>query len=668
MRLTPPPLREGPVKKFGPRPFRFSLPAIDLKLDLTPLVKPKDVYDISGKAVSTSTIKPVMTGKITRVVDNILHIDHYNIHTETTLTTTTQIEVAGEAANSDNPLNLSNPKKSFTVEETKPGPYGIPIYYAFGPKFDLSGDIALGTTVHANFYNTMDITFNPLATTIGVVVPGLAYRYNTVSCSVPQMTHFNVDWAYIAGRISARIAVCGRLGIGLAAKGKNLGWVGVETQIGAKAEAELGFDFEALSNAEKGTGFYDGLKDNAKVVVMPYWGLEGKVSVVDDRYQFTFLGRDDYTFWGQKWEWDLLPKFSDTKGVVSNGANIEASANITNDCILPYTVGFSLFNEHGDRVGDHQWNDQKFWTRNGFTLPMKTTFTDLATDLKYEVYPTLRLFGFNVLASPSADVDMTFPVELSDFKVTKSQYEKSGFSHDGRQYDYRFGVSVTATLADDAENIADWGYAYLDPYGNEAFISLKSFGHSYTDTRYAYFRNEAKSTCTLYGYVKYVGSDEPVYGEPHDYPLEYQGETSCPDSNHPHWIDLGIGTQWRCCNAGASSPEDYGGYYTFDQAQAYNPPSLDQIKALLNNCSSVWTTQNGVIGRKFTGPNGGTIFLPAAGYRWYGVIYDVGSRGYYWSSSPIDEDHACALYFDSGDAVWDDYGGRFLERSVRPVR
>ena len=225
---------------------------------------------------------------------------------------------------------------------------------------------------------------------------------------------------------------------------------------------------------------------------------------------------------------------------------------------------------------------------------------------------------------------------------------------------------MTVTLKD-SRDVEDWGWVYCDPDGKEAYISLKSYSSPYADSRYVYLRNEAKSTATVYPYVKLKGQ-ERTNGEKHDYPLEHKGETSCPDSNHPHWIDLGIGTQWRCCNAGASSPEEYGGYYTFDQAQAYNPPSLDQIEALLNNCSSVWTTQNGVNGRKFTGPNGGTIFLPAAGNVWDGELYDVGSGGYYWSSTPDGGNWAFSLGFDSS------YAGCLVSyyyrggSSVRPVR
>ena len=148
------------------------------------------------------------------------------------------------------------------------------------------------------------------------------------------------------------------------------------------------------------------------------------------------------------------------------------------------------------------------------------------------------------------------------------------------------------------------------------------------------------------------------------------GYTECPDANHPHMIDLGLpsGTKWACCNAGASTPEEYGGYYTFDEAQAYNPPTLDQIKALVNNCSYSWTIQNGVTGGKFTGPNGGTIFLPAAGGRWDGEFYDVGSWGFYWASMPIGEYLGCGLGFGSDNASWDGSYYRNYGFTVRPVR
>ena len=135
-------------------------------------------------------------------------------------------------------------------------------------------------------------------------------------------------------------------------------------------------------------------------------------------------------------------------------------------------------------------------------------------------------------------------------------------------------------------------------------------------------------------------------------------------------IDLGLpsGTKWACCNVGASKPEDYGGYYTWGQIA--DAPSLAQIQELINySCSSVWTTLNGVNGRLFKGPNGGQVFLPAAGYRWWdGEFVCVGSCGVYWSGTPYEggDDIAYNFGFNSGLVDWDGYY-RDVGCSVRPV-
>lgn len=146
--------------------------------------------------------------------------------------------------------------------------------------------------------------------------------------------------------------------------------------------------------------------------------------------------------------------------------------------------------------------------------------------------------------------------------------------------------------------------------------------------------------------------------------------TACSDSNHPHWIDLGLpsGTQWRCCNEGASTPEAYGGYYTFGQVSS--APTFGQIKELLDSCSYQWTTQNGVKGGKFTGPNGCTIFLPAAGYRFFGELNGVGTVGHYWSSTSSGKSDAYNLDFITDGAYWyfGDLYRSYYEESVRPVR
>ena len=208
-------------------------------------------------------------------------------------------------------------------------------------------------------------------------------------------------------------------------------------------------------------------------------------------------------------------------------------------------------------------------------------------------------------------------------------------------------------------------------------------------------RVDVADVSTLVGIV--IGKNEPSY-------------LTCPDDHHPHLIDLGLpsGTKWACCNVGASKPEDYGGYYSWGETEVkevYNwdtylwgrsaedvddigsdiagteydaatanwhspwrMPSFDQIKELLDNTTSVWTTQNSVNGCKFTGSNGGTIFLPDAGIRWESGPVSLGGR--YWSSTSAHEGGAYVMCFDSRKAAnWGDYGYWYADgRSVRPVR
>ena len=64
----------------------------------------------------------------------------------------------------------------------------------------------------------------------------------------------------------------------------------------------------------------------------------------------------------------------------------------------------------------------------------------------------------------------------------------------------------------------------------------------------------------------------------------------------------------------------------------------------------------------------GAVFLPAAGYRYGTGVRYVGSYGYYWSSTPYDENYAYDLYFDSDYLDPQSYGHRSGGQSVRLVQ
>ncbi len=180
------------------------------------------------------------------------------------------------------------------------------------------------------------------------------------------------------------------------------------------------------------------------------------------------------------------------------------------------------------------------------------------------------------------------------------------------------------------------------------------------------------------------------------------------------YVDLGLpsGLLWATCNVGASLPEDYGDYfawaetqpksyydentYTYHDSQygdytkyndtdnltilqagddaatanwssGWRTPTCEEWEELLRHCALVWTTQNGVDGLRFTGTNGNTLFLPAAGCRQDDYLHGAGFYGDYWSSSlaPYGRSAWVCCFYSSNYGVSE--GSRYWGHSVRPV-
>ena len=98
-------------------------------------------------------------------------------------------------------------------------------------------------------------------------------------------------------------------------------------------------------------------------------------------------------------------------------------------------------------------------------------------------------------------------------------------------------------------------------------------------------------------------------------------------------------------------------------------PTVGEFQELNSNCTSEWTDEDGVAGRRFTSNiNGNSIFFPASGYYSGTTLYNRGSYGFYWSSSYISETGAYDMYFHSdGVNPASDYYRR-LGFSVRAVQ
>ena len=195
------------------------------------------------------------------------------------------------------------------------------------------------------------------------------------------------------------------------------------------------------------------------------------------------------------------------------------------------------------------------------------------------------------------------------------------------------------------------------------------------------------------------------------------GSTSGKSKGH-NYVDLGLSVKWATCNVGASTPEEYGDYFAWGETAtketyswsnyfdtndncetftkynndggktvldpeddaahvhwggSWRMPTKTECQELKECCTWVWTTQKGINGYKVTSKKAGytdrSIFLPAAGYRFGGLIY-AGSCGYNWSSSlKFGSSLACCLRFGSDNHDLNGYYsyGRWFGLSVRPV-
>ena len=150
----------------------------------------------------------------------------------------------------------------------------------------------------------------------------------------------------------------------------------------------------------------------------------------------------------------------------------------------------------------------------------------------------------------------------------------------------------------------------------------------------------------------------------------------------PEAIDLGLSVKWANFNVGAFHPTHCGDYFAWGETEPkeeyswatykwcdgtdanitkYNStdgktilepeddaaqvhwggkwrmPTKEELQELIDSCQWERVTLNSVIGNKITGPNGNSIFIPAAGsYNSFdNQLHSVGSTGWLYSSSAV---------------------------------
>lgn len=172
--------------------------------------------------------------------------------------------------------------------------------------------------------------------------------------------------------------------------------------------------------------------------------------------------------------------------------------------------------------------------------------------------------------------------------------------------------------------------------------------------------------------------------------------------NGHEWVDLGLSVKWATCNVGASYVDQPGNLYAwgeistkaeytdensavynykidniignpqYDVARAtwgatWRMPSRAEVEELMKKCKWIWSCQYTVYGYRVIGPNGKSIFLPAAGLREGPDHQYENEKGVYWTgNAEYNKDGAYFIFFYEGYRIvgWNyrNYGA-----SVRPV-
>ena len=126
--------------------------------------------------------------------------------------------------------------------------------------------------------------------------------------------------------------------------------------------------------------------------------------------------------------------------------------------------------------------------------------------------------------------------------------------------------------------------------------------------------------------------------------------------------------------AGAALTGNIAANNTYDMARhnmgsPWRLPTTGEFQELNSYCTSEWTDEDGVPGRRFTSNiNGNSIFFPASGYYNGTTLSNRGSYGGYWSSTYLSETNARNLIFDSSSVNPANSNYRRYGFSVRAVQ
>lgn len=239
-----------------------------------------------------------------------------------------------------------------------------------------------------------------------------------------------INIAKLSGVISLNFGLYGEVDI--TSLCKDLDKAGARMESGYKFDLSADFKWsDAVAGGQQfvtSTSFYDALNRDGSVNFGPYW----KGQLIAEVLKWKSTISLDQTF-GKGWEGALVPNITKLNAKVDYPDTKSPQSVLTTkvslkdrDVLIASPVGVVVKDKKGNDVMDG-WHNREYW---------KKTFSDYTVEMKgleggqtYKVYPKVKLFGFEMVASPFQEIKvdpvMNFYDDGNKFNTVKFDKEKN---------------------------------------------------------------------------------------------------------------------------------------------------------------------------------------------------------------------------------------------------
>lgn len=360
---------------------------------------------------------------------------------------------------------------------------------------------------------------------------------------------------------------------------------------------------------------------------------------------------DDYTIFNEP----MLTEDS----VVTGSSDVTATSAILhgtvtglqNSAASSYSVGF----KYG--FSENTLKESIVGSFEGQTVTAELTGLTENTVIYYQTYVTLQ-GKVTFLGEVKSLVTTDARVVTGSANSVDYAFAAFAGSASGAPADATFGVVVSSKADEEAVRSG-----LIIPAGNASDFTVEYAGFA-PNTTYYYAAYADLGTGVVYGDVQNFTTSGFDFDIDNDL------------------VDLGLSVKWSKFNLGARSESEFGGRFGYGDVAGVNTsidmaeygsgdiyktdrdvankgwggkvtlPTAADFEELFNSCTKEWTEVDGVPGYKLTGPNGNSIFLPAAGSRTINDVKGVGTSGMYATGSinPSDGQFAVAFNFSSSNS------------------